>query len=77
MGKQEGESLIDATEKDAQIMLSGEECAGGTVQRGESMYAAAKGAQLMLRREVFALGMQRNYAAVMDAQMEPSKEECA
>jgi hypothetical protein len=48
-------------------------------QRLNTNDAAAKGAQIKLRREECASGMvrRRNYAAVVDAQIKLSKEECA
>jgi hypothetical protein len=49
----------DAARKDAQFMLSKEECAGSMVQMSNSLNAAKKNAQTMLSMEERALGIGR------------------
>ena len=50
-------------------------------QRDISHNAPVGDAQTLLRKEEYALGMERrsraNYAAVKDVQMEPKREDCA
>jgi hypothetical protein len=62
---------MNALRRDAQIMLSEEECAEGMEQRSRSTDAALKDAQIKLRREEYARGMglknMPSYAHLMDA----------
>ena len=64
-----------AAVKDAQTILSKEECAGDTVQNSNS--AAVKDARIKQKKEecVSNTEQRSNYAAVKDAQIEPNVEE--
>ncbi len=64
---------------DAQVLLSSEECASNTEQFGQKNDATVKDAQVLLKREEFALSMvpRSNHAVLKDAQIKLSEEEYA